>query len=629
MTQVSKIDSNITGLRFAIENTDGTLPANPVWYPVEPNQYDKFGGKLKTVARNPINDSRQRKKGVVVDLDATAGFEIDITEDNTQLLMPSFIFAQMRTKAELPVTVIANATDDYQPVSGGAAYFANNLLYAKNFTQTVNNGLKKVASSAANSVVVTTALADETSNGGIISRVGHEFGAGALTVDVSGTLPKIVQSGVAAATQTLTATGNVANGDTVTINGKVYTFQTVLTEADGHVKIGASEAASLLNLKNAINVDGNGVAGTDFAFACVANADVTATATSSTVVLTAVIGGTTGNAVTTVEGSTALSFGGATLTGGTGRSMKEFGLIPGEYICIGDDVGGTSFALSQNNGLKRVKTVTDSAITVDKSTVQMVTDAGTGKTVRVFFGRVLKNEKGTDIHRQTVQFERTLGAPDDASPTLVQAEYVTKCIADQLDLTVKTADKLTAKLGFMAADHETRLGTDGLKQGIRPTIATADAFNATSHVVRLSLAGVDPTTATPVDLFAFLLDLTLTIKNNVKANKAIKYLGAFDHSAGTFEVDAKMTAYFSTVAAIRSVRNNADVTLDMTFAQANKGMTFDLPLVTLDTDGADVKQDEAIQLALNSSAATGAKLDINMNHTLMVVYWDYLPTLAA
>lgn len=630
MTAVNKIDSNSTGLRFALENPDGTLPANPVWYPLEPNSYDKFGGAVKTVARNPINDTRQRKKGVVVDVDAKAGFEMDITAANTQLLMPSFMFAALRTKAESSVPSVTNAGSVYAPAANGASYFANNLLFAKGFTNSVNNGLKKVTGTpAANSVPITTALADESSLNGIISRVGHEFGAGAATIDVSGALPRLIISGVTAATGTLTdATALPANGDTVTVNGKVYTFQTVLTEVDGNVKIGATVAATMINLRNAINRNNVGVAGTDFAAATTAHPSVTATSTATTVAVSAIVWGTPGNGITTTATGTAAVWGGATLSGGTGRSMLDLGLIIGEWVCIGDDPVGMSFANSQNNGLKRVRALDNVSLSFDKSTVTMVTDAGTAKTIRVFFGRVSKNEAAALQQRQLVQFERTLGAPDTSS-TAVQAEYLTHSVANTLEVQMKAADKVTAKINFESSDQETRLPVDGLKAGSRPVIADSNAFNTSSNVARLSLAAIDPTTATPTELFAFLLDINLTINNNVKANKAIKYLGSFDHSAGTFMVDTKMTAYFSSVAAIRSVRNNADVTLDLTFAMSNQGITIDLPLVVLATDGATVKQDEPIELAVTSAAATASKLDVNLNHTLLMVFWDYIPTLAA
>jgi uncharacterized protein (TIGR02217 family) len=112
---------------------------------------------------------------------------------------------------------------------------------------------------------------------------------------------------------------NVSNTDTVTIDGKVYTFQTSLTDVDGHVKIGASGSASLTNLVNAINVDGtNGTPGTDFATSTTAHPTVTANRqTTTTVLVTALASGSDGNAVATTESSSHLSWSGSTLSGGT------------------------------------------------------------------------------------------------------------------------------------------------------------------------------------------------------------------------------------------------------------------------------------------------------------------------
>lgn len=61
--------------------------------------------------------------------------------------------------------------------------------------------------------------------------------------------------GVCAAETLLLAGANPANGDTVTIDGKTYTFQTTLTDVDGNVLIGATVTASRDNLAAAINLD--------------------------------------------------------------------------------------------------------------------------------------------------------------------------------------------------------------------------------------------------------------------------------------------------------------------------------------------------------------------------------------
>lgn len=79
-----------------------------------------------------------------------------------------------------------------------------------------------------------------------------------------------------AATNVLTIVSgqNAADNETVVIDGKTYTFQTTLTNVDGHVKIGADAATSLGNLKAAINLSAG--AGTKYAAATTLHPTVTA-----------------------------------------------------------------------------------------------------------------------------------------------------------------------------------------------------------------------------------------------------------------------------------------------------------------------------------------------------------------
>lgn len=68
---------------------------------------------------------------------------------------------------------------------------------------------------------------------------------------------------------TLTLTGNALNTETVVIGAKTYTFQTVLTNVNGNVLIGATASDSIDNLIAAINL-GSG-AGTTYAAATTAH----------------------------------------------------------------------------------------------------------------------------------------------------------------------------------------------------------------------------------------------------------------------------------------------------------------------------------------------------------------------
>ncbi len=119
------------------------------------------------------------------------------------------------------------------------------------------------------------------------------------------------------ATATLTLTTNPLDTETVTIDGKTYTFQDTLTDVDGNVKIGATASISVINLAAAIDVDAGGE-GVAYAASTTKHKTVNAVASSNTVVATAITGPTRGNALATTETLSDGSWGGATLSGGTG-----------------------------------------------------------------------------------------------------------------------------------------------------------------------------------------------------------------------------------------------------------------------------------------------------------------------
>lgn len=125
----------------------------------------------------------------------------------------------------------------------------------------------------------------------------------------------------AKATGTLTSTGTApANNDTVVIGSKTYTFKTTLTGAADEVLIGASAAAALDNIKSAINATAG--AGTTYGTGTVAHSQVDATTnTDTTQVVESKNVGDADNNIATTETSAQLSWGSATLTGGTDTSF--------------------------------------------------------------------------------------------------------------------------------------------------------------------------------------------------------------------------------------------------------------------------------------------------------------------
>jgi len=512
MALKNKIDSNDTELRYAEETSIGVLPGSPEWVPLDPNSYRDFGGNLTLLARRPISSDRQRKKGVISDLDSAGGFNIDFTQTNIQKLLQGFFFADLREKDQFgggtEITNIDGTNDEFDAASGLDIFAVGDLVFAKGFTNAVNNGLHEVDGLTGDTALsVTTDLVDETPpSGAQLDRVGVIAGTADLDVDISGSYPAIT--------------------------------------------------------------------------------------------------------------STTLDF-------------TTLGLIPGEWIFVGGDATANKFASAVNNGFKRVKSVAANTLTLDKSDSAMVAETGTGLDIQLFFGRVLKNESASaDITRRTYNLERNLGQPDDASSN-TQYEYVEGAVASELTFNVASADKLNADLSFVGIDYTTNDSTTGAKTGTRPSLDEEDAFNTSSDFSRIKIYTITDGDEAPSALFAFLSEMSLAVNNNVSPNKAIGTLGAFEITAGIFAVSGSMTAYFADVAAVEAVRANSDVTMDMITVKDNKGVAIDLPLIALGDGRLNVEQDQPITLPISHEAATGAKIDSAMDHTLLMTFFDYLPDDAA
>lgn len=507
----NKIDSNITGLAFAEEETLKVLPgvagADAIWYGLEPNSYSDFGGNLTTMARAPIDPSRQNKKGTVTDLEASGGFNADFTKTNLTRLLQGFFFADVRempttapmNSAAIAVTDVDAATKTYAVGSGGAAFVAGMMIFCSGFANAANNGLKTVASSTAGTVVVVEALTDETPSADAkFAQCGWQLPVGDVSVALVGSVASLVS--------------------TVT----------------------------------------------DF---------------------------------TTLPG-----------------------LFVGKWLFVGGDAVGTKFA--NNTGYARIKSIAANSIVFDDVTWTAATESGAGKTIRIFAGNVVKNEKTAAlIKRRSYNIERTLGE----GATATQAEYLEGAVANQFTLNIPQADKLNADLAFIACDNTHRSGEvdDEIKVGTRIGAPGEDAFNTSSDIYRIKMSVHDTTSSNPAALFGYVSEATISIDNGVTPTKAVGVLGAFDTTAGNFTAGGSITAFFTTVAAVKAVRANADVGLSIIGAAQNTGFIFDIPLLGLGGGRLAVEKDSPITVPLEPAGAEN-----EAGYTMLHEVFTYLPTVA-
>lgn len=499
------IDSNVTGARIAEEASPGVLPGSPVWDLMEPNSYDDFGSEITTAAREPLNPSRQRKKGSVVDLDASGGFQQDFTETGLLKLMQGFLFADAHipgdtkpiTGTAVPITSTNGGTRVIGAASGLDRFATDDLVLLSGFAQAATNGLKTVAGATATTLTLDEAIgATEASppSSARVQKVGVSVAANELAVVVSGTQ--------------------------VTITSVTFDFTTL-------------------------------------------------------------------------------------------------DLVEGSWIFLGSDAN--KFAAPANQCFVRVDSITANALILGKTSKQMVAVAA-GPAVDILLPTFIRNEPDPDeIIRRTYQIERTLGRDDDG----VMSEYLVGSVANEFTLNIQQGELITAELMFVAQDNEQRAGSVGVKPGSRPSIQTEDAFNATSDVRRSKMAIVTPSNPNPSALFGYATEISLEINNNVSPNKAIGVLGAFSMTAGQFEVGGSATVYFSSIAAVQAIRNNADVTQDLILVKNGAGWVFDIPLLSLGDGRLSVEANQPITLPLETMAA-----ESDLGHTLMVARFPHLPSFA-
>jgi len=138
-------------------------------------------------------------------------------------------------------------------------------------------------------------------------------------------------SAFSTATGLLLSDANYADGEIVVIGTKTYTFQDTLTDVDGHIQVGLTEAASIANLAAAIN--GNtGVPGTDYAASNTPSTEVTAVAAAHKLTVTAVIAGSDANSIVSTTTAANASWAFNTLTGGSEEVAKACIIKATDYI---------------------------------------------------------------------------------------------------------------------------------------------------------------------------------------------------------------------------------------------------------------------------------------------------------
>lgn len=200
MTLVTRSDSNTTESRWSEETSFKVANGAAVWNLIEPNSFSDASAKFTKIARNPIKSDRQRDKGVLTDLDASFGFQTDLTQTNSQDLMQGLFRAVLRNKTTFGGAgqlLTVNGSNQFTAASGLGVFAVGALVVLRRGTKTAGNSnklLRVTVSAAALLTVAQTLVAETLPADAILVQIGVQSAAGDVDVDAALAYPALTST---------------------------------------------------------------------------------------------------------------------------------------------------------------------------------------------------------------------------------------------------------------------------------------------------------------------------------------------------------------------------------------------------------------------------------------------------
>jgi hypothetical protein len=288
-----------------------------------------ISGGTKTKATGVLTLTGNIVPGVHAESVLTSDGTIPSSGDTVTIGDKTYTFVSSLSDPAIPFEVV---------IGTSAATALDNLKAAINLS--AGAGSVYGTGTTKNTSVVATDNTDTTQK--VVARVP---GTAGNSIAVSGTSNHLSWGG--------STLGGGVDAETVSINGRAYSFVTVLSEINGadaiadQVLFGSDSSVALDNLKLAVNAEGT--AGSSYSTGTIKNADVLATTNESNAqTFEALVSGSAGNAITTTTTIVNGSFGGATLSGGSDATAAEFiaaivttiNAITGNIVTAENETGG-------------------------------------------------------------------------------------------------------------------------------------------------------------------------------------------------------------------------------------------------------------------------------------------------
>lgn len=298
------------------------------------------------------------------------------------------------------------------------------------------------------------------------------------------------------------------------------------------------------------------------------------------------------------SGDATITVSGGTITfGTTTKDLTELDLVAGQSVYIGDSSAAAySFATAASNGPARVVSIAAHAMVLEMMHTTATTDAGTSKTIRLFFGSTCRAVARTSANYAESWFQTETTVENLGSADAEAYIYTENSAVNTLTIAAPSAALVTLTADLMASDGtetETRRTNASTPTAAKRTIP----YNTTTDIsgrVFLSSAG---TAATGVITAANII-----IENQANRVPAHGTLGAAAIVFGKIRVRVELEVFLTESAIISANRNNTEIRANWWLRNAECAYAFDIPSARFTAQTGNWSKGDVVKLSTTITA---------------------------
>lgn len=309
--------------------------------------------------------------------------------------------------------------------------------------------------------------------------------------------------------------------------------------------------------------------------------------------------GASGDIVATTTGGNALT--------STTLNFTQFGLQVGQWVFVGS--GANGFNSIPSGGFARVSKIAANRLDLDVVPTGFSSDAGTGKSIRVYFTDSIRNGTTEYSYQVEEEFGLAVGTRYLYHRGQECATYV---------LSGETKQILTETITFLGSDAQAITSTR--PSGAATLAPTPNSvLNSSTGVVQFMEGGA------AVGSPNFVNSFSISLENNLRAQDAVGVLGAAGIGVGRVNVTGALSTYFGDPTLYNKVLDNSVTSIMMAFKDpATNGLAeiFDMPRVKFSSGAPEVTGiDTDIYVPLQFQALRD--LAAGRDYTLMRCRFEY------